>query len=72
MNYAHHWPRAPSDCSDTGLGYRARVIGVCKDVVKKLRDTAVDDAHVPYSYAVFLEGALEKAVPESPIPAPAR
>lgn len=50
---------------------RARVIDVCKDVVKKLHAAAVDDAHVSYSYAVFLEGALAKAVPEPPIPTPA-
>lgn len=49
---------------------RARVIGVCKDVVQRLYAAAVDDAHVAYSYAVFLEGALEKAAPEPPIPAP--
>jgi len=50
---------------------RARVMDVCDAVVKKLRAAAVDESHVPHSYAVFLEGALSKAVPEPPIPAPA-
>ncbi|KAI9435735.1 fungal-specific transcription factor domain-containing protein [Lactarius indigo] len=50
---------------------RARVINVCEAVVKQLHVAAVDDSHVPYSYAVFLENALQKAVPEPPIPAPA-
>jgi hypothetical protein len=46
-----------------------RVIGVCEVVVKKLRDAAVDDAHVIYSYAA-LESALEKVVSRPPPPAP--
>ncbi|KAH9175762.1 hypothetical protein EDB89DRAFT_1943990 [Lactarius sanguifluus] len=50
---------------------RARVIDACEAVVKKLHAAAVDDSHVPYSYAVFLENALQKAAPEPPIPAPA-
>ncbi|KAH9068022.1 hypothetical protein EDB83DRAFT_2314835 [Lactarius deliciosus] len=50
---------------------RARVIGACEAVVKKLHAAAVDNSHVPYSYAVFLENALQKAAPEPPIPATA-
>jgi len=50
---------------------RARVINTCKAVVEKMRLAAADDAHTPHSYAVFLEDALKKAVPEPPIPAPA-
>ena len=49
---------------------REKVIKVCKTVIGKLRAAAADEAHAPYSYAVFLEGALEKAVVEPPIPAP--
>jgi hypothetical protein len=44
------------------------VIGVCKELVEKLRMAAADDAHSPHSYAVFLEKALNKAVPEPPTP----
>jgi len=50
---------------------RTHVIGTCKAVVEKMHLAATDDAHAPHSYAVFLEGALKKAVPEPPIPAPA-
>ncbi|KAH9969384.1 hypothetical protein BGW80DRAFT_1461677 [Lactifluus volemus] len=49
---------------------REKVISVCKTVIGKLRAAAADEAHAPYSYAVFLEGALEKAVVDPPIPAP--
>ncbi|KAF8266004.1 hypothetical protein EI94DRAFT_1734029 [Lactarius quietus] len=62
---------SPNIAPTLGAQQRVRVINVCKEVVKKLRAAAIDDAHVPYSYAVFLEGALDKAVPEPPIPAPA-
>ncbi len=50
---------------------RARVIDACQAAVKKLRAAAVDDSHVPHSYAVFLESALHNAAPEPPTPAPA-
>ena len=49
---------------------REKIINVCKTVIEKLRAAAADEAHVPHSYAVFLEGALEKAVAEPPMPAP--
>jgi hypothetical protein len=49
---------------------RKRIISVCKTVIEKLRAAAADEAHAPHSYAVFLEGALEKAVAEPPMPAP--
>jgi len=49
---------------------RERVISVCKTVIERLRAAAADETHAPHSYAVFLEGALTKAVAEPPIPAP--
>lgn len=49
---------------------RAHIIDLCRVVVEKLRVAAADEAHAPYSYAVFLESALRKAVSEPPIPAP--
>ncbi|KAH9957520.1 hypothetical protein BC827DRAFT_1270211 [Russula dissimulans] len=49
---------------------RAHVIRVCKAVVEKMHLAAADDAHTPHSYALFLEGALKKAVPEPPMPSP--
>jgi hypothetical protein len=46
------------------------VIDVCKTLIEKMRSAAADEAHAPHSYAVFLEGALKKAVPEPPVPSP--
>ncbi|KAI0296978.1 hypothetical protein B0F90DRAFT_1743135 [Multifurca ochricompacta] len=48
---------------------RERVIRVCRAVTVNLRAAAVDEAHAPHTYAVFLEGALSKAIVEPPIPA---
>ncbi|KAI0263263.1 hypothetical protein BC834DRAFT_325863 [Gloeopeniophorella convolvens] len=47
---------------------RGQVIDVCEAAIQKLRAAAVDEAHPPHSYAVFLEGALDKAVVEPPLP----
>jgi hypothetical protein len=47
---------------------RQRVIDVCKEFIEKLHMAAADDAHAAHSYAVFLEGALKKAIPEPPMP----
>jgi len=49
---------------------RAHIIDMCRVVVAKLRVAAADEAHAPYSYAVFFEGALRNAISEPPIPAP--
>jgi len=49
---------------------RTLVIDVCKNLIEKFRSAAADDTHAPHSYAVFLEGALKKAVPEPPTPSP--
>jgi hypothetical protein len=61
---------SPHTAPTLSAGQRAQIINVCKVVVEKLRAAAADEAHAPYSYAVFLESALQKAVPEPPMPAP--
>jgi len=49
---------------------RTHVIDVCKELIAKLRTAEADEAHAPHSYALFLEKALKKAVPEPPTPSP--